>query len=33
MDRRAEKGGHALAKGWRMIVFHFSGALRRGSLK
>jgi hypothetical protein len=27
------KGGHRLKKGWRMIVFHFSGALRRGSLK
>jgi hypothetical protein len=28
-----KKGGHAVEKGWRMIVFNFSGALRRGSLK
>ena len=28
-----EAAGHAVEKGWRMIVFNFSGALRRGSLK
>jgi hypothetical protein len=29
----AASAAHSSANGWRMIVLHFSGALRRGSLR